>query len=84
MLIEISHYIYAKFLTHTRENELLRIIKKIQILFLIGIIFISGSVSQSTSLTTLATSATTGASSTALSSQQKAPPFLCVNYIIAT
>ena len=46
MLIEISHYIYAKFLTHTRENELPRIIKKIQILFLIGIIFISGSVSQ--------------------------------------
>tara|TARA_B110001454_G_C12694008_1_gene423505 strand:- start:463 stop:1731 length:1269 start_codon:yes stop_codon:yes gene_type:complete len=46
MLIEISHYIYAKFLAHTRENELLRIIKKIQILFLIGIIFISGSVSQ--------------------------------------
>ena len=46
MLIKISHYIYAKFLTHTRENELPQIIKKIQILFLIGIIFISGSVSQ--------------------------------------
>ena len=46
MLIEISHYINAQFLAHTRENELPRIMKKIQTLFLIGIIFISGLDSQ--------------------------------------
>ena len=45
------------------------------------ILTVSGSVSGSG---TLSTSSTTGASSTALTSQQKAPPFLCVNYIIAT
>ena len=46
MLIEISHYIYIQFPTQIKGNELLRFIKKIHTLFLLGIIFISGLVSQ--------------------------------------
>jgi len=46
MLIEISHYISIQFPTQIKGNELFRIIKKIQTLVLIGLIFISGLVSQ--------------------------------------
>ena len=46
MLIEISHYIYVQFSTQIIGNKLSKTIKKIQTLFLINVIFISGLVSQ--------------------------------------
>ena len=46
MLIEISHYIYVPFSTQIIGNKLSKTIKKIQTLFLINVIFISGLVSQ--------------------------------------
>ena len=46
MLIEISHYIYVQFSTQIIGNKLSKTIKKIQILFLINVIFNSGLVSQ--------------------------------------
>ena len=46
MLIEISHYIYVQFSTQIIGNKLSKTIKKIQTLFLINMIFISGLVSQ--------------------------------------
>ena len=46
MLIEISHYIYIQFSTQIIGNILSKYIKKIQTLFLINVIFISGLVSQ--------------------------------------
>ena len=46
MLIEISHYIYVQFSTQIIGNILSKTIKKIQTLFLINVIFISGLVSQ--------------------------------------